>query len=300
LGQCRNCGAEASRDLGFVGDVAPFFLKRVLELEYGYAPSSRRLKHLLRNIGPLGRIFEKIYSKSVLVEMEVCPSCSFIQTKIPFREEALRRLYADYRSESYNRERIRYEPEYASMAPHVGRGAQEIQTRKTGLNNWLKGKLNSDDAFSMLDYGGANGLFLPDLPGQKYVFEISDIAPLDGITKIKNVSELGSYSYIQLAHILEHVPFPLELTRKVAGFLAESGFLYVEVPQDLSDEARTRLEDGEGTMRLPIHEHINQYCSRSLIELLRSAGLSLVVVESEAIDFGWNKGTIIRALARRY
>ena len=217
MAQCRNCGTGETRDLGFIGDVAPFFLKRVLQLEYGYAPSSRPLKRFLRGIGPLARVFEKIYAKSILVEMEICPSCSFIQTKLPFEEDALGNLYLDYRSESYNRERIQYEPEYASMAPHVGRGAQEVQTRKAGLSNWLKGKINSQATLSMLDYGGADGLFLPDLPGQKYVFDISDVAPLDGITKIKNESELGSYSYIQLAHVLEHalpiklLPTPLPL-----------------------------------------------------------------------------------------
>lgn len=299
LGQCRNCGVKEIRNLGFIGDVAPFFLKRVLQLEYGYAPSGHLLKRFLRRIGPLAKVFEKVYAKSILVEMEICPSCSFIQTKLPFPEEALGNLYVDYRSESYNRERIRYEPEYASMAPHVGRGAQEVQTRKAGLNNWLKGKINPQSALSMLDYGGADGLFLPDLPGGKYVFDISDIAPLDGIKKIKNESELGSYSYIQLAHILEHVPFPLDLTRKAAGFLSDSGFLYIEVPQDLSDEAKTGVENGIEMIRLPIHEHINQYCSRSVTELLRSAGLSPVAVESETVNLGWNKTTIIRALASR-
>ncbi len=299
LRQCRNCGAEEIRDLGFIGEVAPFFLKRVLQLDYGYSPSGHPLKRFLRKIGPLARVYEKIYAKSVLVEMEVCRSCSFIQTRLPFQEEALGNLYVDYRSESYNSERILYEPEYASIAPHVGRGAQEVRTRKTGLSNWLKGKIDSEATPSMLDYGGADGLFLPDLPGQKYVFDISDIAPLDGIKKIKNESELGSYSYIQLAHILEHVSFPLDLTKKAAGFLADSGFLYIEVPQDLSDEARTRLENGDETMRLPIHEHINQYCSRSVTELLRAAGLLPVAVESEMANLGWNKTTIIRALARR-
>lgn len=142
------------------------------------------------------------------------------------------------------------------------------------------------------------------MPGRKYVFDISDITPLDGITKIKNESELGSYSYIQLAHILEDVPFSLDLTKKAAGFLGDSGCLYsgclyIEVPQDLTDEERRGVENGEETKRLLIHEHINQYCSRSVNELLRSAGLLPVTIESEVINLGWNKATIIRALARK-
>jgi len=297
--ECRNCGKPEAKDLGFIGEVAPFFLKRVLNLEYGLAPSGHPLKRALRKIGFVSRIAQKIYAKSVLVEMQLCKHCWFIQTKRPFPEEAIANLYADYRSDSYNRERIRYEPEYAPMAPHAGVCAQEIKTRKVGLAQWLGGKLRPGDTFTMLDYGGADGMFLPDLPGRKYVYDISDVAPANGITRVKSESEFGSYSYIQLAHVLEHVPFPLALTRRAVSLLQASGCLYIEVPQDLDDGARARLGTGGETVRLPIHEHINQYCRRSVAELLQSASLTPVAVESETVDLGWSRPTIIRALGRK-
>jgi len=297
--ECRNCGTRNPKNLGFIGEVAPFFLKRVLNLEYGLAPSGHPVKRLLRKIGILSKAFQKVYAKSVLIEMQICERCSFIQTKIPFTEDAIGNLYMDYRSDSYNQERIQYESEYAAIASHVGICAKELQIRKVGLTNWLKGKVSPGTKFSMLDYGGANGIFLPDLPGRKYVFDISDIAPADGITRIKTESELGSYPYIQLAHVLEHVPFPLALTKKAASLLEDSGHLYIEVPQELDDDMRMRLGDLDGTMRLPIHEHINQYCQTAVTELLRSAGLSPIAIQSESVDFGWSKGTIIRGLGRR-
>ena len=299
MGECRNCGSMETKDLGFIGEVAPFFLKRVLNLQYGLAPTGHPIKRALQRLGVVSKLFQKIYAKSVLVEMQICESCSFIQTKRPFPEDAIGNLYADYRSDTYNRERIQCEPEYASIAPYVGGSPQEVQTRKTGLTEWLKGKLNVESNFSMLDYGGANGIFLPDLPGHKYVFEISDIAPADGITRLKNESELGFYSYIQLAHVLEHVPFPLALAKKAVSFLGNYGHLYVEVPQELSDDLRTRVARQGKTIRLPIHEHINQYCLSSVTELLRSTGLSPIAVQCELVDLGWNKGTIIRALGRK-
>jgi hypothetical protein len=119
-----------TKDLGFVREVAPFFLKRVLNLEFGVAPSGHPIKRLLRRIGFLSKGFQKVYGKSVLVEMEICPSCSFVQTKRPFSHEAIGRLYTDYRSDSYNKERIRYEPEYASIASQVGSSTQEIRPEK--------------------------------------------------------------------------------------------------------------------------------------------------------------------------
>jgi hypothetical protein len=50
---------------------------------------------------------------------------------------------------------------------------------------------------------------------------------------------------------------------------------------------------------LDIHEHINRYSEKSVIELLRSAGLSPLAIHSEEVDFGWAKATIIRALGRK-
>jgi hypothetical protein len=299
VSECRNCGARITKDLGFIGEVAPFFLKRVLNLEYGLAPSGHPVKRLLRRIGLFSNGFQKVYGKSVFVEIEICPACSFIQTKVPFPEEAIGRLYTDYRSDSYNLERIRYEPEYAAIASQVGNCAQEIQTRKVGLSQWLSGKFKVEGDFSMLDYGGADGRFLPDLPGEKYVFDISDIAPAEGIKRIRGESELSSYSYIQLAHVLEHVSYPLVLTRKAVSSLKDSGYLYIEVPQELSDEAISQLGTQRNKVRLPIHEHINQYSVRAVTELLQSAGLTVVAVQAEVTDLGWTKGTIIRALGRK-
>jgi predicted SAM-dependent methyltransferase len=299
VGECRNCGRLLTIDLGFIGEVAPFFLKRVLNLEYGLAPSAHPVKRFLRRIAFLADGFQKIYGKSVLVEIESCTFCSFIQTKLPFPEEAIGRLYSNYRSDSYNQERIRYEPEYASIASQVGTSNQEVQTRKLGLTRWLTGKLVRDGDFSMLDYGGADGKFLPELPGQKYVFDISDIEPVMGIKRIGSESELSSYSYIQIAHVLEHVSSPLILARKAMSFLKSSGYLYVEVPWELSDEMMSRLANHDKTARLPIHEHINQYSVKSVTELMRSAGLTLEAVETEVTDLGWNKGTVIRALGRK-
>lgn len=249
MGECRNCGATSTLDLGFVGDIAPFFLKRVLNLEYGLAPSPRPLKRALRGIPLLRRNVERIYGSSALTEMQICRNCWFIQTKLPFPDEALARLYADYRSDSYNRERVRYEPEYAAIASQVGSCGQELRTRTEGLTRWLGSRISTDGEFSMLDYGGAEGRFLPDLPGKKYVFDISSVEPAAGITRIESEAALGSYSYVQLAHILEHVSWPLALTRKAASCLKASGHLYVEVPQDLSDRLQSNWRRETGTSR---------------------------------------------------
>ena len=299
MGECRNCGSVATKDLGPIGAAAPFLLKRVLNLDTGLAPSRHRLKRFLRSITLFREVARKVYGSTVLLEVQICTTCSFIQTKIPLPEEGLAKLYVDYRSESYNRERIHYEPEYASIASRVGSDDKEVNGRKGGLTAWLTPKVDIDGDFSMLDYGGADGKFLPDLPGRKYVFEISDIAPIAGIERVKDEASLGIYSYVQIAHVLEHVPFPLALTRKACSYLRPKGYLYVEVPQDLSDEAVVQLLNDGANMSVVIHEHINYYTVASATKLFESAGIDLIHIESATLDIGWMQAPIVRALGRK-
>jgi hypothetical protein len=165
---CRNCGSLNLKELGFAGQVAPFFLKRVLNVELGTPKARHPLKLLARRLFALPqRFFTKLYGCSAYLEMQICLDCSFVQTKHSFPDDAIGRLYTDYRSATYNEERIRYEPTYAALAEHVGVGDQEVQARMEGLTSWLDGKIESENGFSMLDFGGADGRFLPRLQGAK-------------------------------------------------------------------------------------------------------------------------------------
>ena len=98
--------------------------------------------------------------------MQICLDCSFVGTKHAFSDQAIGRLYSDYRTAAYNQERIRYEPTYAALANHVGASDQEVHTRVNGLTAWLADKIQSKNDFSMLDYGGSDGRFLPRIPGK--------------------------------------------------------------------------------------------------------------------------------------
>lgn len=73
---------------------------------------------------------------------------------------------------------------------------------------------------------GADGRFLPDFPGLKYVYELSDITPVAVSRGVEDEASLGSYSCIQIAHVLGHVPYPLELTLKASSCLQPGGYLY--------------------------------------------------------------------------
>jgi len=296
-GRCRNCGSAEIKDLGLIGEVAPFFLKRVFNMEIRSSISRHPLRLFARRVCSLpNRLFEKIYGSRAFMEMQMCKKCSFVQVKNGFSEEALGRLYADYRTDSYNNERIHYEPSYGPIANDVGKADQEMKCRVDGLTTWLNGKIKADSDFSMLDFGGSDGRFLPKLPGNRFVYEISNTTPLPGIVRIADEKDLTKYSYVQIAHVLEHVAEPLGLLKHVAIFMKPSGYLYIEVPQDLSDEEIEKLKGGQGRCSLPIHEHINVYCLSSVEGLVKAAGLTLLHAETTPIDLGWITGTNVRAL----
>lgn len=292
---CRNCDAASMVDLGFCGEVAPFFLKRVLRLDRAVRPSLHPVKKFLQGLPLLPRLTRRLWGESDFVEMQICGVCRFIQIRHPFADDDLGRLYFDYRSESYNRERSHYEPQYSGISAEIG-AAPEAIVRVARLTEWLTPKFTPSPQFSMLDFGGADGRFLPAIPGAKFVYEISDIEPVAGVTRVQGAP--GRYSYLQIAHVLEHVSYPLALVRKAVSHLLPGGYLYVEVPKEIDENNLEQLLAGK-RRTLGVHEHVNYYSPGAIAALFRALGLDIVAVDTETMDLGWSRPEVIRGLAKR-
>ena len=123
--------------------------------------------------------------------------------------------------------------------------------------------------------------------------------PIEGVTRLHSEAEMGTYSLVQLAHVIEHVVDPLALVKHVAEKVAPGGYLYLETPQELLDSERAELRSGSKRRVVTIHEHINSYCVSAVSGLIESAGLRLVAVETGSVNVGWATATHIRALGRR-
>lgn len=300
MSRCRNCGNAELQDLGFIGQLAPFFLKRVFAARIGPSFSPHPLKRFIQRASALPQaLLHRVSQPFVFVEMQLCEDCSFLQTRQPFQEEAINRLYVDYRADTYNRERIEYEPSYAAVVEQVGQDEREQKVRVTAATKFLKTYIQPGPDFTILDYGGADGKFLPDLPGRKFVFEISNIEPIAGVTRVHTEAEMGTYSLVQLTHVIEHVVQPLELVKFVANKVAPGGYLYLETPQELTDEIRAQLKSATAALNISIHEHINSYSVKAVSRLMESAGLRLVAIEATEVDVGWATAVHIRALGQR-
>lgn len=259
-----------------------------------------------------------------------CGHCAFRFFDGRFEPPELERLYSGYRGEAYFEVRHRLEPWYSRRHNEgTGHAPEGIAERKAYLGAFLRER-GLGSVQRVLDYGGDSGQFIPDgIGAELHVYEVSDAAPVAGVRKITDERELeaGGYDLVLLNHVLEHVPEPVPLVRKLASLLKPgSGALYVEVPFE-----RYRIWSGRGgaqraylgwlarhggllrgadflstlcrvalgtvpPLGFPkLHEHINFFGQASIGEAFARSGLAM----SEFRTAARTDGRIISALARR-
>jgi Methyltransferase domain len=208
------------------------------------------------------------------VDLMICDQCFFWATSVPIPGDLLSHLYVDYRQPSYDAERSLYEPEYPELAGVIG-GEAEFSSRQAGMASFLADcqhylGFRPERIRAALDWGGDRGQFLPDFQGaQRDVFDISGVASVDGVRAVLKPQRVG-YDYIQIAHVLEHLSFPLQTMSSVLACLRPAGWLMIEVPLEL--DPRLLPDQVEGGFVL--HEHIKKYTPRALSLLGDRLGLA--------------------------
>lgn len=86
----------------------------------------------------------------------------------------------------------------------------------------------------VLDFGCGDGKFLnrlQDRGWETYGIEPSTGVPFLRHRRLEILPQDGSFDFVILHHVLEHVAEPLSLLRRVAGSLREGGVLFVSVPR---------------------------------------------------------------------
>ena len=74
-------------------------------------------------------------------QMQACESCHAITPSHEYSFDDLLGLYRDYRSETYNQDRISVEPDYARIAKNVGDDPIEINNRNTAVDKFLSRRM---------------------------------------------------------------------------------------------------------------------------------------------------------------
>jgi len=169
-----------------------------------------------------------------------CPSCESKFFAALFSTSEISTMYEGYRDDSYLRRRRKWEPWYTkAVNTAIGHSAPTLMARKQHLTTLLETQIDKGavrQPTRVLDFGGDEGQFIPDLKSieSRAVLEISKVSPKENVISLADWDEARTFNpdFIMICHVLEHVDNPRVLIQKAAEILPEGGLLYVEVPLD--------------------------------------------------------------------
>jgi hypothetical protein len=242
-----------------------------------------------------------------------CIECSFRFFESRLTDDEVAKLYSGYRGDEYFQQRHRAEPWYSrKVNDGIARDPEEIEARNSAMEVFLQPHVNRGEINSVLDYGGDKGQFIPATLGkEKFVFELSDAQPVEGVMRIASEAGLDRrrFDLTMILGVLEHCSDPLSVLLKVRALAyGPNSHIVIGVPYewyslnavgtggfyrwyiDMLSKCAPLLKfvDFYSTVfrvrsyRIPplgilkCHEHLNFFNEQSMAALLRRAGMDLV------------------------
>src|ERR1039458_9600554 len=314
---CRVCGNSETSILP-VGKYAEFFRLRIDTTQDEFLLFSRadsipiRAATLpVRALKKIGRMLWQPKLKPAVpfrTSMQACALCHSITPCHEYSFENLLGLYHDYRSETYDRDRISVQPSYAQIAKGVGSNQVEIENRNAAVDRFLSRNSSLFAGGAMVDYGGSGGRLIPPFAYREferihiYAASTPPLHPSVDARKVIKLADLqaSSYSFLTCMHVLEHVGNPRALIIEAASLLAPGGLMYIEVPHELTESVREDFERKIIDTPIIIHEHMNRFDRVSVRTLVESiVGLKLIDDAEDMVDFGWISALVGRFLVRK-
>lgn len=191
-----------------------------------------------------------------------CKHCDFYFSLQRFNDNEMQNLYQGYRNETYNQMRKQCEPAYKEDLY-----SQDYINRRKAFINALVYK-HVSHLHSVLDYGGDDGTYLPDVP-VKFVYDVSGVEPVLGVHKY-SLDRQERFDLVMNCQVLEHVSDINELINTLKERTKK--YLYIEVPAYRDPPAANMV----------IGEHINFFREQSLHALLNKHNINIV---DTAVDY---------------
>lgn len=191
-----------------------------------------------------------------------CEQCNFYFSSQRFTNKEMQRLYEGYRNETYNQMRKQCESAYKEQLYSL----DYINRRKEFINSLIYQHVS--DLQSVLDYGGDDGTYIPDVP-VKFVYDVSGVEPVPGVNKY-SLNNQDRFDLVMNCQVLEHVSDINQLIIDLKARTKE--YLYIEVPAYRDPPA----------VNIVIGEHINFFRKQSLHALLNKHNINIV---DTAIDY---------------
>ncbi len=251
-----------------------------------------------------------------------CKDCGFSYYDFRPSDEEMKKFYLGYRNEEYQKQRQASECWYTPQINElIGKNTTEAKNREKNLTEIINKCVDLNKITNVLDYGGDMGQHIPHIfsDKKKYVFDISEVEPVEGVTALKDFSKINGFDFIMCSGLLEHISNPVEITERIISLMNKGGYLYVEIPFDspfytkktdslqflfnkyysLKNIIQYYIETKKENIIKPMHEHINFFTLQAVNKLLSDLGLEIVYSDMKKIDFKWCKGKTISVLARK-
>lgn len=224
-----------------------------------------------------------------------CKNCSFAYYDYRFTEEEVYNLYKNYRDIEYQKMREYYECWYTPKVNQllnidlIALNEQRKQITEMLFANTKR------EIRTALDYGGNEGKTFTDDIGteKKYVYDISEVRPIEGIQQIFKEEDLTKYNYdfIMCNAVFEHLAYPVDILNKIRNLGGKNTIFYIEVPSEnpfikgnkfsIIKNYKLLVNPNYSLLRLirfymksrcgsfmPMKEHINFYTKKSLQTML--------------------------------
>jgi 2-polyprenyl-3-methyl-5-hydroxy-6-metoxy-1,4-benzoquinol methylase len=181
----------------------------------------------------------------------------------------------------------------------VGKSEDEIRNRLDNVGSLISKYTKLESIETVLDWGGGEGKFIPrELRDKKVsILDVSNEKLAEPtFIRIEQPATNQKFDFIQVCHVLEHVSSPHEFLKNTLPYLNRGGYLYLEVPQDRTEEDIQQFIKSDSAAIHKIHEHLNLYSVQSIKALANSLELKELVVEKKEFNLGREKVTIVSGL----
>ena len=264
---------------------------------------SKKLKIFPAKLFPF--ILDRIKREDLKVGLAKCCRCDFIFCDYRPSDEEMALLYHNYRDETYQKCREKYEELYTKeLNDTIGKSEEEIAIRIKNLSIAIKeAKIDMSKVESVLDFGGDKGQHINiDIFSnqKKFLYEITDLELVSGVERVGKL-ENNQFDFIVSQHVLEHVSYPMKMMEQIVASLKSNGYFYFELPfenifptkksgffRKISEKfwdlpyffelnQKNRKQKGKFLM---IHEHINFFNAESVKEMIAISDLKLLHINT--------------------
>lgn len=226
----------------------------------------------------------------------LCAHCELLFLDMRFSDDAMARLYHDYRGPAYTQLRTHYEPGYTQRNDRLNQGVGYLDQIERFLAPWLPA-----GTLQVLDWGGDTGTNTPfkQRAARFDIFDISDKPTVAGARRVtQREAESGHYHLVVCSNVLEHVPYPAALLHDMRQCTSQETVVYIEVPCEALVLAHPNPAERLRSKR-HWHEHVNFFSERALRALADQAGLDVVALQILEVPDAENPARLFQLACRQ-